>query len=321
MGNRIFTFWEPKTRLTPYLKLCRETWEVNLCADEIVELDYSNLQDYLGNDVFDLNLLKQIPLMLQKDAIMVALLKKHGGVFLDMDTIAVRNIKPLLQKLEQSEVVMFNAHLAFIAARPNSRLLTLWHSGIKDKLQSLGTSTTSRQDLKWNYLGNSELTKAKSTMLKQARLLGPPLRFVDRCSQFARKLIGSEGTWSCISQALDRVNQVIHTRSERLAFATIYRKKITMLDRDKFGFIAESRYRSHYRLDPHQAYLDFWFEHDVNPQKVFCNNQMIIGLHNSWTPDWYKSLSREEVLSHGCLLSRTLRHVLGRNEPAFNYNP
>jgi hypothetical protein len=35
-----------------------------------------------------------------------------------------------------------------------------------------------------------------------------------------------------------------------------------------------------------------------------------VGLHNSWTPHWYSSLSEDEVLAHDCLLSRTLREAL-----------
>jgi hypothetical protein len=37
---------------------------------------------------------------------------------------------------------------------------------------------------------------------------------------------------------------------------------------------------------------------------------MVIGLHNSWTPKWYKRLSEKEVLAQDCLLSKTIKHIL-----------
>lgn len=36
----------------------------------------------------------------------------------------------------------------------------------------------------------------------------------------------------------------------------------------------------------------------------------ILMLHNSWTPSWYKELTKEEVLANDCTLSNILREVL-----------
>jgi len=298
MIDKIFTFWEPRTGLTPYLELCKETWEANLRANEIVVLDHANLADYIGNDALDLDILKRFPLPVQKDAIMVALLKAHGGVFMDMDTIAVRDIEPLVQRLQYSEVVMFDSHMAFMAARANARVLSLIFDGIQKKLAAVRTQNTSQVNVDGCYLGNSELTRARRTMI--AKQLWLPTFFVNRCSQTAKKWSKKQGTLSWASRLLDR--------TKRLTLA-MCRDQIAQLNRDEYGFIAESGY-GNYSSDPKRTYLDFWFEHDVEPNEVFCDNQMIIGLHNSWTPEWYKNLDRQGVLSHRCPLSRTLRHVL-----------
>ena len=141
MPNTIFTFWEPSDRLTPYLALCKETWEVHLSAYNVVVLDYANLHEYVDPAVFDLDSLRRFPLPSQKDAVMAAVLKEHGGVFMDMDTIAVGDIGPVVELLERSEVVMFLTHLAFMAARPNARLLGLMYEGIRDKLAAPPAAT------------------------------------------------------------------------------------------------------------------------------------------------------------------------------------
>jgi Glycosyltransferase sugar-binding region containing DXD motif len=310
--NTIFTFWEPSDRLTPYLALCKETWEVHLSAYNVVVLDYANLHEYVDPAVFDLDSLRRFPLPSQKDAVMAAVLKEHGGVFMDMDTIAVGDIGPVVELLERSEVVMFLTHLAFMAARPNARLLGLMYEGIRDKLAAPPAATDSAAEMAWDYLGNSELAKAKRTIVDQSRFLALPPRLIERGNRLAKKGARVEDAWPRPLAVLDWVDRKARAASERLAFATIYRKHLTMLDGDKFGFIAEARGWAAGSFDPERAYVDFWFERDLSPDDVFRDDQMLIALHNSWTPAWYRDLDREGVLSHDCLLSKTLRRVLQR---------
>ena len=56
-------------------------------------------------------------------------------------------------------------------------------------------------------------------------------------------------------------------------------------------------------------------------QKFYFNESHTLGelkstpmlmLHNSWTPQWYKDLSREDVLKSTCTMSNILREVLNR---------
>ena len=112
--------------MTPYLKLCMRTWELNIPDYEIVVLDYSNLDSYIDHGTYDMSVLRKLDLNVQKDAILVAVLNEHGGVFMDVDTIVTRDISPIVRRLGRTEVVTFNLHLGFVAARPHSRLLTAW---------------------------------------------------------------------------------------------------------------------------------------------------------------------------------------------------
>jgi hypothetical protein len=83
-----------------------------------------------------------------------------------------------------------------------------------------------------------------------------------------------------------------------------------MLDRSKYGFIPEvAHYKTNY-MDDRGKYLKYWFAYDLDVDTVTRRDQMIIGLHNSWTPKWYKELSEKQVLENDCLLSKTLRHIL-----------
>ena len=83
-----------------------------------------------------------------------------------------------------------------------------------------------------------------------------------------------------------------------------------MLDRTKLGFIAESRYLEGAAITGVEKHLRFWFEDDIDTNEVIRPGARIVALQNSWTPDWYKELSRDEVLAHDCLLSRVLKQLL-----------
>jgi len=78
----IWTFWEPRTSMPQYLKLCLKTWHRYLSEDdEIHVLDYSNIREYIdlseyGEGLFD----GRYSLPKIADAIRALLLYKHGGL-------------------------------------------------------------------------------------------------------------------------------------------------------------------------------------------------------------------------------------------------
>jgi hypothetical protein len=55
-------------------------------------------------------------------------------------------------------------------------------------------------------------------------------------------------------------------------------------------------------------YVKLYFDENYDISKIPQTNMLM--LHNSWTPSWYKKLSREEVLNKNCTLSNILRSVL-----------
>jgi hypothetical protein len=296
----IFTFWEPKDRIIPYIRLCIKTWELNIADYDVIILDYSNLGSYIEENIFDLSTLKKLSLPAQKDAIMVHILNKFGGIFMDADTIVTKDISPVVCKLKNTEAVMFNTHVAFLAARPNARLLSLWQNGIQGRLSKLKGDQKGEINPGWDYVGNSVLSEIMSDMVSDSHF-GCIYEHIDQYQ-------ASWAHWPKIFWHL--IADPFWARRREFFFLTVYKKYLTMLDRKKYGFIAEEIYFGKMKLRPEGKYKRFWFGDNLEVKNVFQKNQMLIGLHNSWTPSWYKTLSEEQVLKNKCLLSKTLRHIL-----------
>lgn len=57
-----------------------------------------------------------------------------------------------------------------------------------------------------------------------------------------------------------------------------------------------------------EKYRQFYFECDYKLNELLPTNMLM--LHNSWTPDWYKKLSHEQVLADDCTMSNILRELV-----------
>lgn len=178
-GFRLFTFWEPKEKMPAYIRLCMQTWKKFLPESEVVLLDYSNLEEWLGKDVYDEILFRDFSLPKQADAIRCALLKKYGGLWLDADTILTSpQVKDYL--MIDSELVMISKHLAFIKANNNSKIIADWYNQIQYNLkfykdvkyqnnavQKILHPRRYRRMENWDYLGNYILHKMLKTKNKK----------------------------------------------------------------------------------------------------------------------------------------------------------
>jgi hypothetical protein len=309
-GRTVFTFWEPAGEMSAYLRLCLRTWEQALPGYPIVVLDRAGLDRYIDPDVYDLPTLEQVPLPMQKDAIMVAVLERHGGVFMDVDTLAFRDLAPLIEGLDRSDTVMLGMHMAFLAARPGAPVLSIWRAGIQEKLHRLAGEGPPPGGLKWDHLGNRELRSALETLAGErpgrqpvgAGALGAAARITGGL-QHRR--------WAPrMDRGLDRLENGLAKRRLRLLFRGPLRDRLALLDARRTGYIAETAHFRSRRLSTRRKYERFWFEEDLDVGTVTALDPVIVGLHNSWTPPWFSALSESEVLGGRCLLSRTLRHLL-----------
>jgi hypothetical protein len=309
----IFSFWEPKGSMTPYLELCVKTWERNLPGYEIIFLNYSNLGLHLPEGTYDMNVLRKLTLMMQKDAIMVAVLKVHGGIFMDADTLVTRDIASLVNMLKDTEVVMFNTHCAFVAARPGSHFLTLWYKVIQKKMNYLEDVRDKTSQLPWDFFANSAMADVMDQMIENIGLFHMIQKHVEDKFILAYLKITSDQKLLTprLKVLINRIGNSLMRRKREVYFRTFLRRYLTMLDRLEYGFIPEALHFTSRFMTPEEKYRKFWFDNSIDIKKVFRSNQMVIGLHNSWTPEWYKELSEEEVRENKSLLSRTLKHILG----------
>ena len=312
INKTVFTFWEPRGKMDPYLRLCRKTWDKNLPNWNIVDLDYSNLSSYIPTDLLDIDTLKLVSVQMQKDAIMMAVLIQHGGVFMDIDTLIMNDIDPIVDMLKDTEVIMFSTHLAFVAAQRDSMIIDQCLKRIQKRLLALKAEDILISELSWNYLGNAVLNETMEELVDTSDLAGMfRARILNRGFKLFRTIVNIAEKWNLPNkQALYSVRNTMRGKRMNLFFDTLYRKQLTMLDRRTYGFIPEATYDRRRFRDAEKKYLYYWFESDldVNDQKKISN--MVIGLHNSWTPKWYKRLSEKEVLAQDCLLSKTIKHIL-----------
>ena len=219
---------------------------------------------------------------------------------MDVDTIVTGDLSPIVQMLAHTELIMFGAHIAFLAARPNSTVLSRWVVKVQERLSRLNQDNPPEPG--WDYVGNAALADVMADMIS-ALWFG---RIYDG-------IVRTQAWWPRWARtAWSRSAEVIWVRGRRHLFRAIYPRDITMLDRKESGFIAE---RTNYRIaTPSAHYVTFWFEEKPDVAPAFGPDQRLIGLHNSWTPDWYKQFTTEQVLEYDCRLSKVLRRALTLQE-------
>jgi hypothetical protein len=99
----IWSYWETRagSYRPKYLDLCEDTWRRH-CGDdfEIIRLSPENVLEYAPHVI---NEWRRIPLLSQKaDYLRAAVLYQQGGIWLDNDTIVLRNLKEMTDRLEAS---------------------------------------------------------------------------------------------------------------------------------------------------------------------------------------------------------------------------
>lgn len=170
----IFTFWEPKEKIPGYLSLCIKTWKKFLPEYKIILLDYQKVKEYLGEKMFSDIICKNMSVMVQTDAIRVAMLNKFGGIWMDADNIMTNG--KFIKSLGNEELVMIwdkkgiYPFIAFIYASKNSIIINKWLKQIIINVKTFKDVTLNRTNSsswfksfekvnEWFYLGNGILNK------------------------------------------------------------------------------------------------------------------------------------------------------------------
>ena len=133
MQKRIFTFWEPADNMPDYIKLCIESWKKFLPDYEIVILNYSNYEQWIGKNFYSPLLFEKFTIPQQTQAIRAAILEKHGGIWFDADVI-VTSENALDMFGIDSELIGFEERIPCFKAKTHSKIMKCWVKKIKSRL-------------------------------------------------------------------------------------------------------------------------------------------------------------------------------------------
>lgn len=272
--KKVFTFWEPKEAMPGYVQLCMETWRCCLPGFEVVALDFRSLGDYLTEAERKEIDCPHESLAKQADCIRCALLRKHGGIWLDADTVLT---KPLDERFRSADVTMvarqsksgqmiYGAYI--YAARPGTKLISEWHRQLLPRI-------------------------VKSRQMNASRLR----RWLDR------------RTWKAVRRWGYFENDILDPLTARLA-ASDY----AGIDKDEVGaFPEEALLADGSAPSPFDAYVRYWFS-SGEADAALWDCAGLIMLHNSWTPEAFRKMSAKEFLTTDTRLAKLLRALTGEKK-------
>ncbi len=269
-NKRIFTFWEPADKLPEYLQLCMMTWEKFLPEYEIVILDYKNLDNWLGKNYFDKTLYEKFSLPKQADAIRCAILKKYGGIWFDVDTI----------------VTSEDINQLFDIAPPPE--LTL----VGKRIPVIFAKQNARILVKWEngIKKHIEIVKQNTNnIFNKIKLLF-----------FNYKLFKKIRKWDYLGDAI--LKSLLINQPKEILYSINFKKNKIYPEKNwakEKGIIAR----------PEEEYRKFYFEGEYS-EYALKDTKGLICLHNSWTPEKYRLMQKEEFLGQNITLSKLLNKIL-----------
>ena len=270
----IFTFWEPANNMPGYVQLCIDTWKHNLPDYKIIILDYSNLSKWLPEKQIKRILCKDMTLPIQADAIRVALLRKHGGIWLDADTVILHN--NFLRYVHGHDLSMIGdsqkqtQHIAFIYAEQKSDIINKWYKSI-----------------------------CKRVFL---------FRLFNKCKMLRKIFRRTNATlhnWDALSNGI--LDNLVNKSTDTSAFLRLDKMKLGSLP--EYAIAAPNKTPDALYQEFWFEHNDKTF----NDVKNICSGGIIL-LHNSWTPDKYKHMTTNEFLDSDILLAHVLKKSLHKGE-------
>ena len=108
----IWMYWEDKVKGVErpnYLNLCLKTVYKHCSKDFTIKvLNEKSIHSYLPHLRKDLD--RKLNINQKTDYYRIRLLEKYGGVWLDMDTLVISSLKPMLKKLKKYDFIGFGCH-------------------------------------------------------------------------------------------------------------------------------------------------------------------------------------------------------------------
>ncbi len=271
--KKVFTFWEPKENVPGYVRLCMETWKSCLPGCETVVLDYESLGGYLTADEQKAVLCRKMTLAKQSDCIRCAVLKKHGGIWMDADTILTKPLDgrfsaadcTIVARRQEGRLVHY---VAFInAVKPEAKFLAAWHERLVPRVE--------------------EAERFHSSWLLRT---------------FRRRAWKEIRRWNYCANAIIDPMADEYVKREQADYAWI--------DKDAIFAVPEEELMPG-GLNAVEAYRKYWFE-PGGTDDVMNRTSGVIMLHNSFTPDRIRAMPAEEFLRTDTRMAALLRRLLGR---------
>jgi len=104
VAHKIWIYWDnyPGKTKPPYIELCHESIRA-MCSDsfEIHEVTSENVEEYLPGELARFSKLVQINN--KSNFLRYNLLAQHGGIWLDSDLVIFKDLKPLMDRLLESQ--------------------------------------------------------------------------------------------------------------------------------------------------------------------------------------------------------------------------
>lgn len=164
----------------------------------IVVLDYNNIGEFLDVRELGLNLFSgKLTLPQISDAIRVALLAKHGGVWLDLDTIILNsNVEKYFLPEKKHRTIFFHypkdnfCQMCFINTPPNSMCMNLWREFIRERLWNLNSATVTD----WSFIGNDFIDEYSRRYPNEFKLIDRHIAMPDK-DLISDSKIGAEAAY------------------------------------------------------------------------------------------------------------------------------
>jgi hypothetical protein len=247
------------------------TWAKFLPDYKVVTCNYSNLGDYLDKETIYEVLCKKMTLPQQADCVRSALLKTHGGIWLDTDTIITS--ADCFKWMKKSEVVMIGRydapsrlHVGFIyTSKPNTHFMNAWYSALPSRIRKY-------RIFYWSVF----------------------LRWV-----FRKKWREMKEWDYCANAIIDPI------------WKNFSHDEFRFIDRDEIGALPECLTNlNDGNTTLFRLYRDLYLQKGNAKIQVLDKTKGIVLLHNSWMPKHYRNMTAGEFLRQDILLAQLLRTIL-----------
>jgi capsular polysaccharide synthesis protein len=154
MTDAVWMYWEdvPGTTRAPYLSLCLETVRRHAGRMDVRVLDQDSVFTWLPD--LDADLWRRLPAPnYRSDYARTRLVHRYGGLWLDIDLVAVGSLESLMRPLDRYDLAGYGRELGrfysnLFAARAGSEFVRRWLEAQDDELRR----TTDLASMRWAAL-------------------------------------------------------------------------------------------------------------------------------------------------------------------------